>query len=371
MINTHDNKLQKVEQFAKSPFLANPQNYSDQDLLDKMSKNGLLIDSLSLVSLMPKFERVEFLLNYLLVEHGIESNAASDWIYFCLIELWRRWLPNRLVIEHISDLIGEGLDHELTLYERTAAAKCYQESWQAITSLMERLGMHSFAEFETIHNDSPYEFLEIFVALASILCDLGQNNGALYYAECISFCTEVLERLPENDVEYHDAIEGIRSYLAKSYLGNGDREKAIYLLEQWLVADPSWGIGWLDLSEIYEHSAEKDLAKAEQVLQKALCVPELRDRIDVLDRCCEILSKRVRTSESRKMLREMEPLSKSTKQKILECIKKMTKHNSLEQLSKIKLQKTVASKKNRGSNEMCSCGRKRKCKKNCKRGIWN
>lgn len=368
MLITHDNKLQITKELAKSPYLAKLENYSDQQLFEKMALFGLAIDSTNLARLLPKFESVEFLLNYLFVEHNLDASSASDWIYLCLTELWKRMQPDRLVIEHVYELIGDGLEHERALFEAPLAAECYQKAWLAIKGIMERMGMSSFAEFDIMFDDSHYDFLEIFVSHASILWDAGQEHPR-YYGQCITFCTELLAALPEDDNEYSDAIDGLRSYMAMSYASSGEREKAIELLQQWLAADPTWGWGWIELSEKYGDPPVKDLAQAEQILQEALLVPDLRDRIDVMDRCCEILSQRGQTIASKRMAKQMEPLGKSTRQKVVDFIKNPANVVSIEQLSKLQYS-FAPHKKKIGRNGPCPCKSNKKYKKCCGRTFW-
>ena len=278
-------KLELRAMLEQSPYLAKLEDFSDEDLLGKLGENGLAIDSQSLFSLMAKFEGVESLRAFLLAEKSIEDE--TDWIYACLIELWTRWQPERPTIEYIYDLIGKGNLLQGRL-QSAASADYYQRAWHEITKMMSRAGMTSLAEFDAKYPDAPYEFQIIFVELASTLCDRGHDD-IRYYERCISFCTELLKYLPEGNEDYRDTLEGIRSYLASSYARRGESQKAIELLEQWLAADPTWGWGWIDLADVYTDPPRNDYAKAGQILRKALAVSNLRDCMDVMDCCSEIL----------------------------------------------------------------------------------
>jgi hypothetical protein len=105
----------------------------------------------------------------------------------------------------------------------------------------------------------------------------------------IAFCEELLSMLPESD---QLSRENTRRGIGESYSALGDVGKADSLFEDWLSKDPTWGWGWIAWSDCYliRMFPHHDPSRVEKILLKALAVPGLRDREDVLQKLREICS---------------------------------------------------------------------------------
>ena len=95
---------------------------------------------------------------------------------------------------------------------------------------------------------------------------------------------------PLVDPEERLLRENMRRAMAESCFDMGEASKADRLYEDWLAADPGWGWGWIGWSDLYWlfSQRERDYQRAEQILTRAIGIPELRDRNYVLERLSDL-----------------------------------------------------------------------------------
>ena len=86
---------------------------TDEQLLEKLSGFGVHADRADIERLCEGALSVEEVAQPLLERCGVgagEGRPNPDWIWLCLLELWRRWWPARVCVEFLGDKIQEGYD---------------------------------------------------------------------------------------------------------------------------------------------------------------------------------------------------------------------------------------------------------------------
>ena len=86
---------------------------TDEQLLEKLSGFGVRADRADIERLCEGALSVEEVAQPLLERCGVgagEGQPNPDWIWLCLLELWRRWWPERVCVEFLGDKIQAGYD---------------------------------------------------------------------------------------------------------------------------------------------------------------------------------------------------------------------------------------------------------------------
>ncbi|HEX5923149.1 MAG TPA: hypothetical protein VFY45_04915, partial [Baekduia sp.] len=81
---------------------------SDEQLLEKLHGFGLDVDRAELERLCEGALSAEEVARPLLDRCGVGATNGrphEDWIWLCLLELWRRWWPERVCVEFLGDKI--------------------------------------------------------------------------------------------------------------------------------------------------------------------------------------------------------------------------------------------------------------------------
>ena len=165
-----------------------------------------------------------------------EGRPHEDWMWLCLLELWRRWWPERVCVEFLADKIQAGYD-ALERREATAAAAIWLDAWSDVVRLCDLTGIDSIRKFD--ERFSMYQSLFNWSGdLEDALWNAGREDPE-YLRARIAVCEEALRRFPDED---QLMVENRRRALAESYFELGETDKAEALFERWLAADPA-GVG--------------------------------------------------------------------------------------------------------------------------------
>ena len=123
---------------------------SDEQLLEKLRAFGLEVDRAELERLCEgalSAEDVAWpLLDRCTVAAG-EGRPNEDWVWLCLLELWRRWWPERVCVEFLADKIQAGYD-ALERREEASAATVWLDAWSDVVRICELTGIDSIRQFD-------------------------------------------------------------------------------------------------------------------------------------------------------------------------------------------------------------------------------
>lgn len=219
----------------------------------------------------------------------------------------------------------------------TDAIKTWLHVWNDLMDEMKRLSIKTFDMYDREFNDT------LFVS--NWICDF---DDCLSYvisgpveAEIKDSYGNIRIQLNEQILHYfnkHDnlSIENAKRAIAETYFIIGNINKGEELFENYLDEVPEWGWGWIGWSDQYWlcKGLEADFDRGEELLLRALNVPDLKDREDVEGRLLELYSE---SDQTEKLIK----------------LRNMIKSSKIIKSTKI------------GRNEPCPCGSGKKYKKCC------
>lgn len=254
---------------------------SEEQLLEKLHGFGLKVDRAELERLCDGALSAEEVARPLLDRCGAgEGRPHEDWIWLCLLELWRRWWPERVCVELLDEKIQAGYD-ALERSEAAGGAAIWLDAWSEVLRLCDLTGIDSIGKFD--ERFPMYQSLFNWSQdLEDALWNAGREDPELLRAR-IAACEEALTRFPdENEL----MVENRQRALAESYFELGETDKAEALFEGWLATDPRWGWGWIGWADLYffTKNSPKDYSRAEELLRRGYSTPGVRSRQDIAER---------------------------------------------------------------------------------------
>jgi tetratricopeptide (TPR) repeat protein len=283
---------------------------SDEQLLEKLREFGLEVDRAEVELLCEgalSAEEVAWPLLDRCGDGAREGRPHEDWIWLCLLELWRRWWPERVCVEFLGDKIRAGYD-ALERREAASAAAIWLDAWSDVVRLCDLTGIDSIRAFDG--RFSMYQSLFNWSGdLEDALWNAGREDPELLRAR-IAVCEEALRRFPDED---ELMVENRRRAVAESYFELGETEKAEALFEQWLAADPCWGWGWIGWADLhfFTNHRPKDCRRAGELLDRGYSTPGVRSREDIADRLVLLYRETGRDEEAEVLAAEARRISRS------------------------------------------------------------
>jgi uncharacterized protein YchJ len=235
-----------------------------------------------------------------------KGRLHEDWIWLCLLELWRRWWPERVCVEFLGDKIQAGYD-ALERRETASAAAMWLGAWSDVVRLCDLTGIDSIREFDD--RFSMYQSLFNWSQdLEDALWNAGREDPELVRAR-IAVCEEALRRFPDED---ELMVENRRRAVAESYFELDETDKAEALFDQWLAADPRWGWGWIGWADLhfFTNNRPKDYSRAEELLRRGYATPGVRSREDIADRLVLLYRETGRDEEAEALATEAKRISR-------------------------------------------------------------
>lgn len=298
-----------------SEFFTYLRKLTDRELLDCLGGSEAPLDQFSLVSLISKADSVESVVTLLCKDRKNCDQLETYWITFCVKELWLRWFPERLAVEHVDDFIYDAMRAELADDKRFACAK-WEKGWLAIKQIMLRSNLKSIEEYYRKFPATIYDAFDCIEGYAFVLGLLGAVDSTFHWKR-ISFCKEVLTFMDgDGDDNSRVGMETMRHSIADSFFALGEREHANELYSAWLALDPQWGWGWIYWSSLFYDSEPplKNLEKSEQIVRRGLMQKRLRNREDVLEHLALVLEETNKSDEAERVLKESKNLRKKAYQ---------------------------------------------------------
>lgn len=281
---------------------------SDEQLLEKLGAFGLEGGRAGLERLCEGALSVEEVAHPLLDRAGVgEGRPDEDWLWLCVLELWRRWWPGRVCVEFLADKIQAGYG-ALERREQASAAAVWLDAWTDVLALCDLTGIGTIGAFD--RRFSMYQSLFNWSQdLEDTLWNAGLEDPGFLRAR-IAVCEEALRRFPD---ENQLMVENRRRALAESYFELGQTEKAEGLFEQWLAIDPRWGWGWIAWADLhfFANNRPKDHQRAEELLRRGHLTADVRDRRDLVDRLVLLYRETGRDQEAQALTAETGRLGRS------------------------------------------------------------
>lgn len=197
---------------------------------------------------------------------------------------------NYVKINHIMDMIQTSINEEQhyeDLQDYVLASEAGLRTWLYLKQFMALLQVSSLYELE-------HETIFDLLYWANVLT-MNLHNATLknpdFFQQYFLFCKEyVTMHVPYLEKNVRN-LGHIRSALAGCYLRQGEVDRCDQLFEQWLKQEPDWGWGWIGWSDSYylfSGKRNKDKKRAQQILEKGLAVPSVRNRDEIKTRLQEL-----------------------------------------------------------------------------------
>lgn len=227
------------------------------------------------------------------------------------------------------------------------ACEIWNEFWNKLIEVMKE---NQFKFIEDL--DADFQGTQSIFNWASDF-ELELTNAGLknprYLEKRIDFCQKYIEvSKGKTDLNTFN----MRRAIAESYFQLGRKAEGEQLFEKDLEQWPKWGWGWIGWSDMYWLFAleqNKDKEKAMRILEQALKVDGLEDRLDVLERLRDLYSEfqmEVEAEDITAKMAEFQP-HKSERGSFIEVIHAPTAGRKI------------------GRNDSCPCGSGEKYKKCC------
>jgi tetratricopeptide (TPR) repeat protein len=295
--------LGRLVEHSRRPLRSGAEHLSDEELLDKLRGFGLDLDRRGLEQLcegaLSAEEAARPLIERCRHVHGGTVETNPDWIWICLVTLWRRWWPDKVGLELVDDKVQAGY-HELE-HSQAAGAATWLDAWSDVLRLCDATGIGSIGEFDDRFpmTQSLYNWSQ---DLQDALWNAGLHDHTVLQAR-IAVCQEALSRFPDED---QLMTENRRRALAESYFDLGQTDKAGELFQSWLAADPRWGFGWVGWATCYFYRAlgPEDYGRAEELLRRGYSTPYVRDREAIAEWLQAVCEKTDRPREAKEFARQ-------------------------------------------------------------------
>ena len=361
---TLDRTVEQSKVVAKNmPRLSDARKLSDEELLAKLESLGIPAGKQWLEERCRLCRSAEELARALCDEHEL-ADQDSNWVWSCLTVLWERWFADVPNLEMIDDLMQLGYQK---LEQRDVAGACeaWLSYWQSALKLMERWRIGSVNQFDEqfVQTQCMYDWcqdLELELGNAGI-------RDHKYLALRLQFCEQIIPLL---DPDEPLILGNMRRAIAESHFDLGEEAEAQRLYEEWLAADGRWGWGWIGWSDLYwiYSGRGRDPQRAEQILRRALEVPGLQDRAEVLQRLSDLYEQTGQKEKAREVaveLASITPRSGLDSSAFAASAAAGKQAAYFPAPSSVSPLPTTGSKGKVGRNDPCPCGSGNKYKRCC------
>ncbi len=259
--------------------IADERRLSERTMLDTLKQFGIKLDKTLLLKAGENVIAVDEAFEVLSkdVPEHIKNSLKFDVAFMYVLELWRRWYPDRIVFETLQMRI----DNVIGLLENdniSAAARLWYKTWPLCLEFFDKCKVTSAPEFR-----SRYErYQELLDSILIVADELAERGGRLHFIDArISFYEQLLAKLSP-DSELDDLTNRIRALLGDSYMATDRAEMVDDMFNKFLAQNPTWSYAWLDWYHCYlRERTPQGNEKAESILREAMRT--LDARTDVFD----------------------------------------------------------------------------------------
>lgn len=260
------------------------QHKSDDQLLENLLELGIQLDREKFAELSQGFFSAEALAKHFSSNVPESNFFNSDWLWICLSVLWERCCPERPSFEMIDDEMQQG--YSLVEQDKTEeAVEAWLRLWKKIKAIMGQAGFYNFEDFDSAFGGTQFvsNGVQDVQMHLSNLCIKDRE----WCHQALAFCDELVGFYGIEDIL---SVENVRRAKAEAYAHLGDMKRVDSLFEEWLGSDREWGWGWIGWSDCYVfiNPEVQDHERGLYLLKKGLVVPDVRDRVDILDRIIDI-----------------------------------------------------------------------------------
>lgn len=248
------------------------------------------------------------------------------------------------------------------LYEKnyTETIRNWSNVWNVLMDAMQKDFINTFGQFDEIFNG--IQFVSNWVidfedCLCNVVSNSHDTDNLEIYGKMRIHLNEQIQYFVDEDDQL--SIENAKRSIAETHFLMGNINKGEELFENYMIANPQWGWGWIGWSDQYWlcKGESADYKRGEEILLKALCVSGLEDRDCVEERLMNLYS----DSGEEEKLKAFE--KKFVKEENENQIRNKDLYSSTEKRVSNFLNQAVSEKT--GRNSPCPCGSGKKYKKCC------
>jgi len=168
----------------------------------------------------------------------------------------------------------------------------------------------------------------------------------IYHEHRVRLAADFLQQIGVPD---RPMREFLRQELAIGWSELRRRDQSDALFTAWLREDPKWGWGWIVWADMYHYcrGGDRDLARAEELLERGLAVKDVRDRDALIDRQADLRERQGRMEEAKALRQTANALRASA--------------------ARQRMPAPFRASSKSGRNDPCPCGSGKKHKKCCGR----
>ena len=282
------------------PVLSHGRTMTNEELFAKLSSFGLDLNEKTIKKLAVRFLSAQELSEFLLERSGplrFHGRFDEDWVWICAAVVWERCLSDRPSMEMIDDAMQDGY-HKKDREGDAAACEAWLLVWRDIARMMDERGMKSMEEFDDAFMGTQSVSNWVW-DLDTALLNAGVKDGR-YHRHRIALSQNLVGRLSPRDPE---RVAQAKDAIAESHFELGEVAEAEEAYEKLMQENPTYGFGWIHWSDCYHphESRNKDLPRAERILNQALEVEGVSDRQDILGRLADIYEATGRKADARKI----------------------------------------------------------------------
>jgi len=243
--------------------------------------------------------------------------------------------------ERLDDLMQQGYRE---LKSRREAAAC--DIWIATADLFFSLFHRGdYARLDAF--DDSFAGTEFVSNWVHDLMEALHNAGLaqpIYNEHRVRLAADFLQQIGE---PVQSMRESLRRELGIGWSELRRRDQSDALFADWLREDPQWGWGWIGWADTYHHcrSGDRNLARAEELLERGLAMEEVRDREDLIERQADLREIQGRMEEAKALRQTANALRDSH--------------------ARQRMPAPFRASPKTGRNEPCPCGSGKKYKKCC------
>lgn len=218
---------------------------------------------------------------------GDSLGIDEDFIWMATIELWKRFMPERVCMEMVDDAMQEGYQM-IEEDDYPAAMRAWDKTWRLIKALIPD-------RIKSIEEADDFLPEPMTQGMSNWSGDYETELGSAgMHQQRIVYCREFCARFPSSEGYCHEMRRAEAESLA--VLGNMAEADAIFKNLTERYPDNIWGyIGWGDIHSGLFYMGAPDRSKSEAIYNMGLKMCEGDEHIDVIEkRLMELRGERVK-----------------------------------------------------------------------------
>lgn len=239
----HD-KNNKRGKYDADILKVNEKNLSEKFLIEKLSSYGCYLDKTGLETLGAKALALEEITDSIIekcVAESLRDRETKLWIFTCVSELWRRWFPDKVILETLADRL-ERVMNLVAEDSVLASHRVWLKTAPLVLELLDKCGVSSEADFRARFEKYVPGLFMMLTGIMEIL-PLQEGDEKPFVWSMVGFIEDMLKRLAPDGIAGEAARE-FRIFLIWNYSYLNEWQHIEDLCREWIARDPNWVEIW-------------------------------------------------------------------------------------------------------------------------------